>query len=55
MSVSQQQQFTLLSRLLHWLMAALILAMLFIGIGMVASLADYVANRRVSVRSLAAL
>lgn len=34
-------QFTLLSRILHWLMAALILAMLFIGIGMVGSLADY--------------
>ena len=34
-------QFTLLSRLLHWLMAAMILAMLFIGIGMVRSLADY--------------
>ena len=34
-------QFTLPSRLLHWLMAALILAMLFIGVGMVGSLADY--------------
>lgn len=30
-----------LSRLLHWLMAALILAMLFIGIGMAASVTDY--------------
>jgi len=34
-------QFALRSRLLHWLMAAMILAMLFIGISMVASLADY--------------
>lgn len=34
-------RFPLLSRLLHWLMAAMILAMLFIGIGMVSSLADY--------------
>jgi len=33
--------FTLLSRALHWLMAVLILAMLFIGIAMVTSLADY--------------
>lgn len=29
------------SRLLHWLMAVLILAMLFIGIAMVSSLSDY--------------
>lgn len=35
------QGFPLLSRILHWLMAPLILAMLFIGIAMVASLADY--------------
>ncbi|TCK23584.1 cytochrome b561 [Ancylobacter aquaticus] len=34
-------RFALFSRLLHWLMALMILAMLFIGIGMVASLADY--------------
>jgi len=33
--------FTPLSRLLHWLMAILVLTMLFIGIGMVASLGDY--------------
>jgi cytochrome b561 len=33
--------FPAFSRLLHWLMAILILAMLFIGIGMVASLTDY--------------
>ena len=34
-------QFTVPSRLLHWVMAAMILAMLFIGVAMVASLADY--------------
>jgi cytochrome b561 len=34
-------QFTLFSRLLHWTMAAMIIAMLFIGVAMVASLADY--------------
>ena len=34
-------QFTLLSRLLHWLMAAMLLTMLFIGVAMVASLGDY--------------
>jgi len=32
--------FSLPSRLLHWLMAALILAMLFIGVGMVATVSD---------------
>ena len=35
------EQFTLPSRILHWTMAAMILAMLFIGVAMVASLADY--------------
>lgn len=34
-------QFAFLSRLLHWLMAAMLLAMLFIGVSMVASLGDY--------------
>lgn len=34
-------RFNLPARLLHWSMAALILAMLFIGVAMVASLADY--------------
>lgn len=34
-------QFALFSRILHWTMAAMILAMLFIGVAMVASLADY--------------
>ena len=38
---TQHQRFSALSRLLHWLMAILILAMLFIGIGMVASIEDY--------------
>ena len=34
-------QFTLLSRILHWLMAAMLLAMLFVGVSMVASLGNY--------------
>jgi cytochrome b561 len=34
-------QFTVVSRILHWVMAAMILTMIFIGVGMVASLADY--------------
>ena len=34
-------QFALPSRILHWLMAAMLLAMLFIGASMVASLGDY--------------
>lgn len=34
-------QFALLSRILHWLMAAMLLAMLFIGVAMVASIGDY--------------
>src|SRR5262245_4933673 len=38
---TQHRPFTPLSRLLHWTMAVLILAMLFIGIGMVASLPHY--------------
>jgi cytochrome b561 len=37
----QRRPFTLLSRILHWTMAAMILTMLFIGIGMVASLSNY--------------
>jgi len=36
-----QEQFPLSSRILHWTMAVMILTMLFIGIGMVASLEDY--------------
>jgi cytochrome b561 len=38
---SQRRQFTALSRLLHWTMAAMVLTMLCIGVAMVASLADY--------------
>lgn len=34
-------QFALLLRILHWLMAVLLVAMLFIGISMVAKLGDY--------------
>jgi cytochrome b561 len=39
--VSQQTQFTVLMRVLHWLMAAMVLTMLGIGVAMVASLGDY--------------
>jgi cytochrome b561 len=39
--------FTIFSRVLHWLMAVLILAMLFIGVAMVTSLSDY--QRLVSI------
>ncbi|MFE0753261.1 cytochrome b [Inquilinus sp. NPDC058860] len=35
-----EPRFTVVSRLLHWVMAALILAMLFIGIGMVATVSE---------------
>jgi cytochrome b561 len=38
---TQRRQFAVLSRLLHWTMAAMVLAMLCIGVTMVASLADY--------------
>ena len=41
------QRFRAFSRLLHWLMAVLILAMLFIGVAMVSSLSDY--DRLVSI------
>jgi cytochrome b561 len=34
-------QFALFSRILHWLMAAMLLAMLFVGAAMVASLGNY--------------
>ena len=39
--MAQALRFTALSRILHWTMAVMILAMLFIGVGMVASLSDY--------------
>jgi cytochrome b561 len=38
---TQHKQFNLVARLLHWLMAAMVLTMLGIGFAMVASLADY--------------
>ena len=41
MTMTQQRPFPLFSRILHWTMAAMILAMLFIGIAMVASLTHY--------------
>jgi len=40
-------QFVFFSRLLHWVMAAMVLTMLGIGVAMVASLADY--HRLVSI------
>jgi cytochrome b561 len=41
MTMAKLQHFPLLSRILHWTMAGMVLAMLFIGIGMVASLLNY--------------
>jgi cytochrome b561 len=41
MSMTQHRPFPLFSRILHWTMAVLILAMLFIGIGMVSSVSAY--------------
>src|SRR5437660_6999765 len=38
---TQRRQFTALSRLLHWTMAAMVLTMLGIGVAMVASLTNY--------------
>ena len=38
---TERHQFSALSRLLHWTMAAMVLTMLCIGVAMVASLADY--------------
>jgi len=35
------ERFPIFSRLLHWTMAVLILAMLFVGVAMVSSLSDY--------------
>ncbi len=39
--MSTQRQFIAFSRLLHWMMAVMILTMLGLGVSMVASLADY--------------
>jgi cytochrome b561 len=36
-----QTQFAIFSRILHWLMAAMLLTMIFIGVFMVTSLGDY--------------
>ena len=36
----EDPQFSIVSRLLHWLMAALVLAMLFIGVGMVSTVSE---------------
>jgi cytochrome b561 len=44
---TEQRQFTHLMRFLHWLMAAMVLTMLGIGVAMVASLGDY--HRLVSI------
>jgi cytochrome b561 len=41
MIMAQHRPFPLFSRILHWTMAVMILAMLFIGIGMVSSVAAY--------------
>jgi cytochrome b561 len=43
----EQTRFPVLMRILHWLTAAMILSMLFIGVAMVSSLADY--HRLVSI------
>ncbi|MGO9591543.1 MAG: cytochrome b [Candidatus Acidiferrales bacterium] len=40
-TTTERTQFTGLMRLLHWLMAAMVLTMLGIGVAMVASLGDY--------------
>src|SRR5262245_17642661 len=40
-NMTQYCQLPLLSRILHWTMAPIVVAMLFIGIGMVASLSHY--------------
>src|SRR5271155_6221234 len=40
-STKSRIQFALLLRILHWLMAACLLAMLFIGVSMIVSLGDY--------------
>jgi cytochrome b561 len=41
MSTTNPTQFAFLSRILHWLMAVLLVAMLFIGVSMVAHMGDY--------------
>jgi cytochrome b561 len=46
-TASEQGRFPVLMRILHWLMAAMVLTMLGIGVAMVASLGDY--HRLVSI------
>jgi cytochrome b561 len=46
-SAGEQRRFPVLMRILHWLMAAMVLTMLGIGVAMVASLGDY--HRLVSI------
>ena len=41
MTMTPHRPFPVFSRILHWTMAVLVLAMLFIGIGMVSSVSDY--------------
>jgi cytochrome b561 len=41
MMTTERRQFTVSMRILHWLMAVVVLAMLCIGVAMVASIADY--------------
>lgn len=41
MIMAPHRPFPLFSRILHWTMAVLVLAMLFIGIGMVSSVSAY--------------
>jgi cytochrome b561 len=45
--MTMNQHFPLTSRVLHWIMAVLVLAMLFVGVAMVSSLSDY--HRLVSI------
>jgi cytochrome b561 len=40
-TTTERTQFAYQSRILHWLMAAMLIAMLFIGVSMVASLGNY--------------
>jgi cytochrome b561 len=47
MTMPQNRPFPLVSRILHWTMAAMILAVLFIGIGMISSVSEY--HRLVSI------
>jgi cytochrome b561 len=44
---TEHRQFTALSRLLHWLMAPMVLSMLCLGVGMIVSVANY--HRLVSI------